>query len=296
MWRSIIIYNEERLNVAHNSLIIKDDINERIIPLEDINCIVVDNLKSVITTYTLSQFSLYNIVLIICNSQHLPCYCSTSYHSNYHLYKVFKLQKDLNDEFKNKIWDKIIEQKIKNQTIVLKKCGINDNIINRMIELSNEITNGDGGNREGIAAKMFFRSLYGSEFVRHNDDIINLSLDFGYSIIYSQVSKCLAAYGFNSYIGIHHISETNEFNLASDLMEPLRPLIDEFVDTNIDEITVPLDKTIKSSLINILNKDVCFNKKKTKVRYAIELMVKSLYSCLEHNDINRFILPEIYDK
>lgn len=45
----------------------------------------------------------------------------------------------------------------------------------------------------------------------------------------STVNRALSLYGYRSELGIHHRSEVNPFNLACDLMEPFRPLVDAVV-------------------------------------------------------------------
>lgn len=95
---------------------------------------------------------------------------------------------------------------------------------------------GDTTNREAVAARKYFVALFGSTFRRTDEDVTNASLNYGYAIIRSCVAKTLAGYGFNGTVGIHHINETNPFNLADDIMEPLRPVVDMWTDENCDTL------------------------------------------------------------
>ena len=140
---------------------------------------------------------------------------------------------------------------------------------------------------------MFFRNLYGTNFIRFSDDDTNAILNYGYAIIRSGVAKSLVAHGFNCVIGVHHISETNEFNLADDFMEPLRPLVDEWIAKNPDSLSEGLTKFVKNELVGLVNSEVLFDGKKMKVRYAIDSMVKSFVTALETQNPNRLVLPEI---
>lgn len=293
MWRSIIIYNKEKIKIKDGILNIESENNIAHFPLEDINCIVIDNLQTIITTYALKELSAYNILVILCNESHLPSSITLPLSNNYHLYKVFKMQSSLTNKSKNILWDIITTAKIINQSIVLALCDCNENTVNRMIELSKEVYDGDAGNREGIAAKMFFRSLYGANFIRTNDTAINSALDYGYAIMRSIVARNLAASGFQLMLGLHHISETNAYNLADDLMEPLRPIVDLYVNNNIDYIVNPLTRDVRSDLVNLINKDVIYDGKIVKIRYAVEMMVKSLYTALDSHEYNKFKVPMI---
>jgi len=203
------------------------------------------------------------------------------------------MQSNLTNKSKNTLWDIITTAKIINQSVVLALCDCNESTVNRMIELSKEVYDGDAGNREGIAAKMFFRSLYGANFIRTNDTAINSALDYGYAIMRSIVARNLAASGFQLMLGLHHISETNAYNLADDLMEPLRPVVDLYVNNNIDYIVNPLTRDVRSDLVNLINKDVIYDGKIVKIRYAVEMMVKSLYTALDSHEYNKFKVPMI---
>lgn len=293
MWRSIIVYNGEKITIKQDHLSVITENKEKHIPLEDLNCVVVDNLQTSISAYTLVMLAKYNVVLITCNQSHMPTTMTLPTNTNYHLYKVFKMQVELPMTFKKNLWREIIKSKIKNQSFVLSYVGGSEDIVDRLKELSDEVTEGDKGNREGIAAKMFFRNIYGSNFIRYEDDSINAALNYGYAIIRSSVAKTLVAYGFQTFLGIHHISETNAFNLADDFMEPLRPLVDYYVASNIEDIVLSLDKYIRSDLVNLLNVNVETNNHVVKVRYAIDMMIKSFYTAIEREDPSKLAIPII---
>ena len=75
------------------------------------------------------------------------------------------------------------------------------------------------------------RALFGTAFVRApHADATNNALDYGYSILLSHTACRIAAKGYLNQVGIHHHSKTNPYNLACDLMEPFRPLIDRKVE------------------------------------------------------------------
>ena len=294
MWRSVIIYNGERLNIKDEWLIVTlEDGKSKQIPLEDLYCLVIDNRNLMISVPTLSALAKYRVHVIITDEKHLPVSQIYPLNTNYHCYRIFKKQSAMDEEFKERIWQKIIRRKILNQAQCLENQWGEQEAIDRLRELADEVEFGDSGNREGISAKLYFRNLYGSNFVRMADDNINALLNYGYAIIRSGVAKALVSHGFNCVIGVHHISETNEFNLADDFMEPLRPLVDNWVATNTDAHEEGLSKYTKGELVNLYNKEVLFSGKEMKVRYAIDSMVKSFVTSLETNNPNRLVLPEL---
>lgn len=294
MWRSIVIYDGEKISTRNNWLIIDmPDGEQRKIPLEDIFCIVVDNRTLAITVPLLTKLAQYQINLITTDERHLPISQTLPFNTHYRCFKVFKDQNQMSRAFRDETWKRIITAKIMNQAAVLSKTYVDPAVVERMRELAGEVVANDSGNREGIAAKMFFRNLYGSGFVRFSDDKINTALDYGYAIIRSGLTKTLISYGFNCVIGIHHILETNAFNLADDFMEPFRPLVDEWVVGNPDLVEEGLQRGTKAGLINLLNEDVSFEGKKTKLRYAIDLMIRSWVSAIEVKNAERLVLPQI---
>lgn len=294
MWRSVIIYNGEQLSVQDNWLVVSfEDNTEKKIPLEDLYCVVIDNKDITLTVSTLSMFAKYKVHLILTDEKHLPVAQMYPMNTNYHCYRIQKKQLAMSDDFKGEVWKLITQRKIENQAICLENDWTDCDVVSRMRQLASEVIAHDAGNREGICAKMFFRNLYGTNFIRFSDDDTNAILNYGYAIIRSGVAKSLVAHGFNCVIGVHHISETNEFNLADDFMEPLRPLVDEWIAKNPDSLSEGLTKFVKNELVGLVNSEVLFDGKKMKVRYAIDSMVKSFVTALETQNPNRLVLPEI---
>jgi len=56
--------------------------------------------------------------------------------------------------------------------------------------------------------------------------VIKDILNCGYAVVRSAIARKLVATGFHPTFGIHHDSQLNAFNLADDLIEPYRPIVD----------------------------------------------------------------------
>lgn len=73
----------------------------------------------------------------------------------------------------------------------------------------------------------------------------------------------------------------NQFNFASDLMEPFRILIDrEVVSMAVTEFI----QEEKMRLVNVLNQEVVIDGKKQYVNNAIKIYCKSVFDALNEND------------
>ncbi len=95
-----------------------------------------------------------------------------------------------------------------------------------------EIELGDKTNREGHAAKVYFNALFGMDFSRSKECAINAALNYGYGILLSCFNREVIANGYITQLGLFHNNMFNQFNLASDLMEPFRILVDRIVVKN----------------------------------------------------------------
>ncbi len=293
MFRTLTVNFGEKLKVKDGWLIVEIADEERKIPIEDLYSVVIDNQETSITVPTLHKLTDSGVHILICNEKHQPVTVILPQNTHYRPLNVIRKQIALTNEFKDKLWDKIVKAKIKNQAEVLKLCGGKSEKIKRINEFATEVIGGDEGNREGIAAKMFFREMYGSSFVRMNDDGINAALNYGYTVIRSAFCKTLCAYGYNCVLGIHHINESNAFNLADDLMEPLRPIIDMWVDDNIEDLLDNLSRSQRNQLACIINDDVAIDGKTMRIRNAIDKYVSSLTSAIEHQNVSLLKIPKI---
>ena len=77
-------------------------------------------------------------------------------------------------------------------------------------------------------------------------------------------------------IGLFHASEQNAFNLADDVIEPFRPLVDLFVYKMMPQPDDELHPEDKAALVGLLNVDVGMPRGKMSVLSAIEHTIESL--------------------
>lgn len=293
MWRSLIINTAERVKLKDNWLIVETETGEERIPVEELYSVVIDNPMTTLSVGAINALTENNVHILYCGEKHLPESIVLPYNTHYSPLAVVKRQLEWDEAFCNKMWEKIVKAKIRNQAAVLKMCGRSRSVTAQLLEFADEVELEDSANREGLAAKMFFRELYGSSFIRMNDDAINGALNYGYAIIRSAVAKTLCAYGFNPVIGIHHIGRQNPFNLADDLMEPLRPLVDMWVDINHDDLIDTLSKDNKKKLVNLVNEVVEIDNKNMKVRNAIDKYISGFTGCVNSKNTKKFDIPKV---
>jgi len=290
-YRNIIVANSATLTSKNNQLIIENDYQNSSIPIEDISCIILESQHVSINSFVLSKLSEFGVALFVCNKEHLPTSVMLPINSFSRQLKLINLQYNQTKPFLKRLWQQIVIAKIENQSRCLEICGINGyKIINN---LKSTVQSGDITNVESTAAAKYFKFLFGKDFKRDDENTINASLNYGYSILRGVIARNLATYGFEPSLGIHHRSELNNFNLADDLIEPFRPVVDLFVAINVDK-DEDFTPDIKHQLFNLLNVNIISGGENHSVAYAIERMVQSLSSCYNKTK-EELVLPELVE-
>ncbi len=160
-------------------------------------------------------------------------------------------------------------------------------VIAKLIQFRDEVNDGDTLNREGLSAKMYFRTLFGKDFKRFEDDVLNIGLNYGYSILRSQISKTIIAKGLLPCIGIFHKGYNNPFNLADDLIEVYRPLIDMYVFKNLRDAII-FKREHRLELIKLSTSDVYTNGVKQTLLNSINIYIDSILSVFNEENIAKF--------
>ena len=149
----------------------------------------------------------------------------------------------------------------------------------KLEEYRNSVLPGDSNNREGQAARLYFKALFGKNFIRHSDDSINAALNYSYTVILSAFNRLVVSYGYHTALGIKHCSKSNPFNLSCDLMEPFRPFADKTVFENSDR---ELDWSYKKALIEILQTDARYNGRHYTLSDAMECYAIDVFKALKN--------------
>ena len=293
--RIIYIEKSKELKLYLDNLKVLVDDVDITIPLSDIQILILDNYQSSLTVPLINQLSNNNVCTIICGIDHLPK--SYILPMNGHFSQSGNIEKQIQwtSENKMKVHQKIVKAKIYNQIEILEKNNKDREVINKLKQFMNEVIPGDKTNREGLAAKMYFREMFGDDFTRFDSDIVNAGLNYGYSIFRSLITSIIAAKGYLPNIGIFHRGKQNMFNLSDDVIEVFRPIVDDYVLNNMmDDILFKQEH--KEELIQLTSKKISIDGRKQTVANAIYIYFESILRELEYNE-DQFIfpLPIIYE-
>ena len=296
-YRSIIIAGACRLSVKNRQLVIQSD-EEHSVPVEDIRTLMIENRASVITAYALTELSKAGVCVFFCDEKHLPCAFLQPYAQYIRHKQRLVAQLSLSKPTVKRSWQNIVTAKIGNQAKTLELCHGPTADCALLRELADRVRSGDPENVEGQAAARYFRALFGRSFSRaQEENVINKALNYGYAIVRGYICRQLADYGFEPCIGLHHASEVNNFNLADDLIEPFRPVVDLFVFQEVKEKEAKeLSPATKNELINILNYEVISGAERHSLAYAVERLIHSLERCLDGEQNAESLLLPSFDR
>lgn len=291
-FRNIYIQNDVHIKIKNEQLLVTKDNNSQTIPLEDINSICIESQMTTITTYTLRKFIEHDIVVYVCDGKHLPTGILIGTNNYSRQLKNIEMQFNMSKPLNKRIWKDIVSVKVKNQSECLKQIGRTSYI--KLEEMIKGVTSGDSKNVEAKAAAFYFKEMFDRTFNRNIECIENAALNYGYSIVRGMIARTLIMYGFEPAIGIFHHNQLNNFNLADDLIECFRPVVDLYVYTYVDFRKKYLTSEEKAKIYNVVNCLVLIDGKKFNIYGAIEYMIKSYSTSLNKRE-NLIKLPYLIE-
>ena len=273
-WRSVMISRPATLRRDKFALLVEQEQDARV-PFEDIAVIVLNHAEITLTHSVLSACGEYGIGLLSTGPTHHPNGVFLPFLPHSRATRMLRLQLALSRPVAKRAWQTIIQAKIQNQGDCLKladKAGAD-----KLESMARRVRSGDPDNLESQASAVYFRALFGNDFHRGQPRWINAALDYGYAVLRAAIARGLVAHGFLPALGLFHASEQNAFNLADDLIEPYRPLVDLHVSKHslghgVDDL-LPTDKV---PLVSLLNVDMAMPRGTMSALSSIEQAVESL--------------------
>ena len=279
-WRVIVISKRAKLDLQLGYMVVRSEEVTKIV-LSEISTILIESTAVSITTSLLSELSKRKIKVIFCDEKRNPSSELVSYYGSHDTSNKIRKQIAWKQNTKEAVWTEIVTEKIRKQKEILEILGKEESEL--LSSYIKEITWNDGTNREGHAAKVYFNALFGLDFTRTEDNYINAGLNYGYSIILSAFTREIVANGYITQLGLFHDNMFNQFNLASDLMEPFRVLIDQKI---FQMKLIDFEHNEKMQLVDVLNQEVLIDGKKQYVNNAIKIYCKSVFDALEDGDVS----------
>ena len=264
-WRTVIISSTAKLDYQMGYLVIrKDDVTK--IHLSEIETVMIESTSVSLTAALLCELTKKKIKVIFCDEKRNPSSELISYYGAHDTSLKVRNQIAWTDDIKKHVWTEIVAEKIRKQALHLQhwKCEEAD----LLYQYINEIEFGDVTNREGHAAKVY----------------LNAALNYGYSLLLSTFNRCVVANGYITQLGLFHDNVFNQFNLACDLMEPFRPL----VDLKVKKMAFPFfEKEEKHEMVSLLKEEVTIGNRNEYLTNAIKIYTRSVFDALNDNDVSQ---------
>lgn len=244
-YRTIYVINcikDRNLRVSNGELLLEEMEEKKTLtklPFQKILALfVVGHIH--ITTPLIDKCKKFNVSLVVMKpSFRSVFFWSNSAEANYLLrQKQYKVpQEDIT------IAKWIVYNKIKNQLALLQKSRKSDVLTTKAKDvcksaISHFLEHVTDYNKlmglEGYISKVFFAAYYQDlgwicRRPRAKSDVINTTLDIGYTMLFNYIECFVRMFGFDTYVGVYHRLWFKRKSLICDMVEPFRCIIDRTV-------------------------------------------------------------------
>lgn len=291
-WRGLHLTRPSRLSFENAQIVISQDDGEVRLALEDVAWIVLDSPRCSLTGTLLSACMVAGVVVVMTDETHTPCGLALPFHRHHRQADVARLQVEASEPLKKRLWQSIVRAKVRNQAAVLDSVGRDGG--HTLHEMTRRVGSGDPDNVEAQAARHYWGRLWPKFRREDGDDLRNKMLNYGYAVIRSGIARAAVASGLLPAFGLKHASVTNAFNLADDLVEPLRPFVDALVwrvaqDRDCSGTDLTVDD--RRAMASVLLADANLAGEILNLLTASERIAESLVRCLESRNPAYILLP-----
>jgi CRISPR-associated protein Cas1 len=246
------------------------------VPLDDIGVLMISAFGATCTKDALVSLAEKGAVTILCGARGIPSAFVIPVTANYENALRIRIQSQVSQPLKKRLWQAIVTAKLKHQSAVLKYFDKSESA-NKVDGYSKRVQSGDPQNREASGARIYWKALFGDAFSRHPDGTWpNALLNYGYSLLRASAARAICAVGLNPVFGIHHENGINSFPLADDLMEPYRPLVDFYAKQALTENITEINPMAKQMISRFLWTDLNRSGETTPFYAAMERLAFSL--------------------
>lgn len=237
------IEHEKGLRVSNGELLLEEQTAEKKktltkFPFQKIMALFIIGHITV-TTPLMEKCKKHNVALIVMKPNLRPVfYWSDTAEANY-LLRQRQYAFNKNDLSVARI---LVKNKIQNQIAALKKTRKKDEATKGAISQCDAVVNVISDindynilmGMEGVTSRSFFLAYFqglqwNGRKPRVKSDIMNVTLDIGYTILFNFVECFIRMFGFDLYVGVYHRLWFRRKSLVCDLIEPFRCLIDHAV-------------------------------------------------------------------
>lgn len=252
------------------------------VPARDICAVIITNPGATVSQACISGLMESGAMVVWADRKGMPSGMTLPLNGNYVQGQRFLKQSEISLASKKRLWKQIVQSKISAQAKLLERAAGHDFGLKALIP---KVRSGDPLNIEAQASSRYWKEVFGDkEFRRRrNAQDQNRYLNYGYAILRSCVARAICASGLHPCLGLHHKNKYNQFNLADDLMEPFRPIVDRIVLDVCDEFGThsPIEKVMKGKLMGVVQKRFSLDGQTRSLSEILHCTTGSLVGVLE---------------
>jgi CRISPR-associated protein Cas1 len=202
------------------------------------------------TQAVLAEAAAANAMLVVCDPKHLPIGMLLPLVTHGRQTARFLIQASASAPLRSRLWSAIVQSKIVAQAAALISLRGADS---GLLMMSKRVAVRNATALESHASRLYWPLVFADPGFRRSDDEDprNSLLNYGYAVVRAVVARALCAAGLHPGISLHHHNQYDPFPLANDLLEPFRPLVDEWAASWCSSHQPPwiLDRLSKTSLL-----------------------------------------------
>lgn len=292
-----ILQHGSRLHVDRGCLICRvPDREERKLPLDDILIVVVAARGVSFSSNTLSELVSHQAVVLHCGENYRPVGKTAPLGSVIHT-GIVAAQTGQGGRLSDSIWNAILAAKVSNQARLLDRLKTPHQLWEYLRKKPLD---------EGNAARHYWKRYFSVAFkgegpsereYRQAEHPVNKLLNYGYAVLGAIVHRSIAAHGMLAAVGIHHRSRFKGDPLVYDLVEPLRPFCDMFLERLFAEKArkgnMEMDEWVKTLATGIVSLSIPVGEKSVKLVHAMDRYVASVADCFLKASMQLLFIPEL---
>lgn len=255
--RILLVENPAELSVVDGRLRLRrEDMDDVFVLPNDIAVLVLHHPVIRLSVHVLRALAQAGGMLLVTDERHYPAGMLWPWAGNSALTRRLRQQIALDaGEKKAVIWGQLVRGRIATQALNLRHFAYNGAL--RLERLCKKVRPGDPDNLEAQATRHYWRYFLPRGIRREkqgSNEPFNTRLNFGFAVLRSLVAREIAAAGLNPALGLGHHNLENPFNLADDLMEPYRFVVEKHVMT--EDVTLPFNGAARATLLEFLSAEV----------------------------------------
>ncbi|MEM9227065.1 MAG: type II CRISPR-associated endonuclease Cas1 [Verrucomicrobiota bacterium] len=277
-----------RVKLRHSQLVITLEDDEYSFSCEDVGVVVLQECATSVTAAALNALLECGAAIVVCNQRFLPTGLLLPLTTHTELVPRMQTQLRADRPTLKQAWRHTVIAKIKAQAALLKGRDAD-----RLLQMQSRVRSGDPDNYEAQAACVYWPSYFREQYLsgdRRDTDgesLFNACLNYGYGVIRAAVARAVVSAGMVAALGMEHHMRNNPYCLADDLMEPLRPLVDQTVQLIMEDAYEPnelLKRHHRSKLLKILTTPYRLNGRKGPLMAVLPEYINSYYRFISRQD------------